>query len=1026
MPFENVVCWNRDVVPRIIDTEATETSEDSFLATHHPVTMFRVQGVGAGAARPRITQNELRDELLDPSRQHTHVVVQGTAGSGKSHLIRWLYLTTPSNQNRRVLLIRKSGTNLKRIVECILEGMEGTDFDGYRERLARATDNLTLERARVEFLDRLAVAVSEHGPHSHDPVGDREEREEREELIEYLPALLRDDTYRRAVIGQGGIVDQIAEHVLGNAGRERRESPRRFEVGDIPLDLNSSDLTGNARDFYNQIKFQPEYRAKIVTWINENLSWAILRMLDMSGDDIAQLMLDVRRALAQRGQELVLLIEDFAKLQGIDAQLLESLLVRPGQQGGRLCVLRSAIAVTTGYYAAAPDTVQARTDLVVDLDIPATAEMVAQFASRYLNAVRLPQSRLADWYQRKRAGEDVALEAPNACDECEHRLSCRPAFGARDGHGLYPFTARALNRMFKAYTIGVQNRSGAFNPRDLLNHVVRHTLWHHAVDLRDGSFPSEALLSHFGERRMPAVQRDRLRREVPSQHLGRYETVYELWGDPETLSGVTPEVLAAFGLRPRSAGESDRPGPPEPDVPVPVPPTPGELPPALRAVLKEIDAWANGAELTQSTAQLLRDRLHEAVNAHIDWDAEMLVSSFYVGATEKAFRRTSINFVRQATGRKTPVSVAIPLDGNFTRAALGMEGLLLYEHYGHWAFDSGGAHLRAYLDMLDALSAEVLRQVRRLPTEVEEWDPVAVAVELLTIGARLFGALPPTNATVEQRIEALFTPFAQLALGRESCRTTAWKALVSTFAAKGQRIAEILKSRIACTKGGASSPQVLDAASLLQPIEGTRAGDALVYQVPDAQRQDYAELWQVRSRVERLLQEAIRTERQRLVDWRNRVRQQIGEGTAKQDVTTAVSDMVRSAASAGLLPSSADVQEFTRVVDRYRRSTFEATVDAVSALDEPGDAARTLAALGRLDEDAVEAADKLLSESGKLVAGIQREVNRAMEAPVEGGLDIARIRREIGEQLDWLLCALGELDDADDGSSSEEEEDDAG
>ncbi len=1011
MPFRNVICWDQGMVPRVIDTEATETSQEVFLATHHPVGMFRNHGLGARAERERITQAELRAELLDPAKQHAHVVVQGTAGSGKSHLIRWLFETTQCEAGRRVLLIRKSGTNLKRIVESILAGLDGPEFEEYRSRLARATDNLTLDRARIEFLDRLAVAVGEHGPGAANTLPDRGAQEEREDLMQCLPALLHDDAFRRAVVGHGGIVDQIAEHVLGNAGRERRDTRRRFEPDDIPLTIRHTDLTRAARDFYQEIVFQPEQRGRITDWINANIDWAMLRMLDFSGDDISQLMLDVRQALAARGQELVLLIEDFARLQGIDTELLEALLVRPTQDGRVLCVLRSAIAVTTGYYASARDTVRARTDLVVDLDVPATGDMVANFSARYLNAVRLPRDRIRQWYEQQRSDLNSDEEVPNACRECEHRDQCHAAFGAKDGRGLYPFTAHALRRMFNAYTKGIENRSGAFNPRDLLNHVIKHTLTHNEADLVSGVFPGAAMLAHFGGRRMPAVRFDDLRRSVPADRLDQYLTLYELWGDPEQLRGVSPEVLAAFGL-PERSGSSAR----DEDAPDPVP-TPGvplppvqALPSTLLAQLAEIDRWANGGSLSQGTSQALRERLHPAVDAYTDWDGELLVGSFYVGATDKAFRRTSIDFKRQSTGgKKSPVTVVVPLGDDFDRAALALQGCLLYEHHGHWAFERGSVHLRAYLDLLDELSAEVLRQVRRLPSESQAWDPVGAAVELLTIGARLFGKLPPTNATIEQRIDALFSQWQELAPGPGSPRSTAWRKLATTFAEKGTRLADILASRVACTKGGRMGLQILDVSALLDSIELTRAGEGLGYAIPEHRRQDYIEIWEVRARADQLLADAITSERQRHLEWLTRVREHIGKSDVKKEVIAAAGDAYASAASAALLPSSADAQLHSRVVERFRQCGFEKALDAVEGLAAQTEGARVLALLGRIDQDALVAADEFLKETAKVLSGVQREVQRAEDNLSDEAHDVRRIRERVRQELDSLMEMLEDI-----------------
>ncbi|MHC5917916.1 MAG: hypothetical protein ACYTXE_44670, partial [Nostoc sp.] len=41
MTFEKFVCWNLENVRRVMDVEATQPPNHLFLATHHPVAMYR-------------------------------------------------------------------------------------------------------------------------------------------------------------------------------------------------------------------------------------------------------------------------------------------------------------------------------------------------------------------------------------------------------------------------------------------------------------------------------------------------------------------------------------------------------------------------------------------------------------------------------------------------------------------------------------------------------------------------------------------------------------------------------------------------------------------------------------------------------------------------------------------------------------------------------------------------------------------------------------------------------------------------
>ena len=92
---------------------------------------------------------------------------------------------------------------------------------------------------------------------------------------------------------------------------------------------------------------------------------------------------------------------------------------------GNSACSRSVIAVTTGYYESAVETVQARTDLVVTMDLAGTGQNrvitqkdMARFAARYLNAMRLPEQVLQAWYHEVRSEPDTASPSlPSYCEE---------------------------------------------------------------------------------------------------------------------------------------------------------------------------------------------------------------------------------------------------------------------------------------------------------------------------------------------------------------------------------------------------------------------------------------------------------------------------------------------------------------------------------------------------------------------------------------------------------------------------------
>ena len=274
--------------------------------------------------------------------------------------------------------------------------------------------------------------------------------------------------------------------------------------------------------------------------------FAIARALNFSGDRVTALMEELRRHLRRNGCELVLLIEDFARLQGIDRALLQALLT---QGDDNLCNIRWAIAATTGFFATVADTVYTRMTFFVDMDRSSgdlrsgrmTKAALARFAGRYLNAVRLGRQKLTAWA----ASADPTDLVPNACEPCPHHEACHPVFKAsEEGFGLYPMTRRALWNMA---TRADDQFETSFNPRALQRSVFLRILDSHARSLAEGTFPPRALLNELGGiKGLGVAEQEKLRWAVPSNLFDRALTFHELWDGSSVLTSPPAELAEVF------------------------------------------------------------------------------------------------------------------------------------------------------------------------------------------------------------------------------------------------------------------------------------------------------------------------------------------------------------------------------------------------------------------------------------------------------------------------------------------------
>ncbi|HEX8237736.1 MAG TPA: protein DpdH [Abditibacteriaceae bacterium] len=960
MSFSGYVCWENELLPLVMNPDAFQMDSHVFLATHDPMLVQRVERSGAlaGRAGAALTQEQFRDAFLTQGGNYLLSAVLGYTGSGKSHLVRWLWLNIPRTPDRHIVLIPRHGNNLKRVIEQILHGLEGDQFDRYRQRLQRATDKLTTPAGNRElFLNYLCVAIGSEGPHAKNLPEDRDEREEREYLIECLPALFLDNTFRRHLLPEGGIIDDLVNHAIGDSRLKAMESRREFSSRDIAVHewkINPSSLTLDARDIYGDLLQRADLREQAVKWINTNLDWVFGRMLDIGSEDLTSLLGDVRAILYEQKKELVLLIEDLSNLQGIDNSLLEALLVRPNQEPP-LCGLRAAIAVTTGYYGGLPENVRDRVELAVSLDVPRdggqiSADEVARFASRYLNAVRLylDQDRLAQWHQETLASTQSGTTAPllpSGCAPCPYRERCHSGFSAVTNKkvefplGLYPFTPNALKRMYDRIAQGEYEH---FNPRALIKDVLRRTLEDAATELGEGAFPDPATHSRFGRGQMDAKLQEQLRASVPSGQFDRVYKFQDLWGDSSQWPGDPAVIIEAFKIPLSKTPSPPLPAPPDtkkedvksssPEIPTPAPKD--EVPASVQHDLKELDDWVNGVKLTPTLAQNLREHLFAAIDSAIDWDGEMLVRSYYAGAS-KAFQKTSIFIERQPTRRgQSMVQVDLPFEGDFIGTALALRGVLLFAHYGHWDFENGLDHMARYAELIDRAAGEVLRQLRQAPNEESEWNPVPAVVELLAIGAALNGRPLPSHTEDEAEVDALFLNWAEESVPNEPGRSAAWKELLNAYKQTGDKLVDILKSRAGLTKGGMMALQLVDTALFAPTLKRVRSTWKLSAPIPesDKARDDYKPILKLRRLVEEKLATSIEEETIRLQNWRKSVSSYIEPETSASDLVKAIQRLDGSAAAQGVKPG-AQWNAVAAPLLEFQNARFDAYWRALAVLD---------------------------------------------------------------------------------------------
>lgn len=1011
------VCWDSSRVREVINTDAESVHNSVFRAVHTEHELKIAEPVGTSfqqlqpGAYSDIPPHQLLREFLRPDRPHAQVAIIGRSGSGKSHLIHWMNLHLPSNDRRLVMLIPKAGTSLRAILEMIIGKLPDTAQVSFTEELNRTGDaTATPEGQKVRLLNEIALAIREDTPRLQS--GDDAEVEEL--LISSLPAVFEDPFLRsQYYLKDGSVVTSIVDHVFATPTAYRRTDERyQFSTDDLPTGGSDfSNASSLARNALNTIYLDESvYKSMAVDIINRNLNTAITRTLSFSGDRLIQLMMSLRQHLKREGRELILLIEDFARLQGIDRALLQALLTQGDEQ---TCKIRWAIAVTTGFFESVAATVYTRMTYFVDMDrsVGKAAEGVSKravlsnFTARYLNAVRLGRDVLDVWHGETLGSNELP---PNACDACVAKESCHTAFGtASEGIGLYPFTENALWEM--ASRVDEQVETG-FNPRVLQNGVLAKVLDNYAPNLEAKAFPPRALLeSMSGLRHLRAQDRGRLESLFP-EDAGRLVTALELWDASGKLVNLPEGIRAAFSLPllPANVATSM---PDKPDGGDGHWETSGS--PKLVTTLREVhylEQWARGEVLDQGFAQSIREKLFDCIVDTIDWDRIGLERSYYSATTgPKAFRRNSIALLRQPTQTlPSAVMLQIPsLDASEVEVALAataLQGMFEAERNGgSWDFPGGMDKLALFLEFLQKWADEVTDQLRKLVQPSETWSPVAAAIELLAVGAALSGRLKESGSYEEQLVACLQQWPSEIAAVSSELRSA-----FDRIAKRREKLVGLVRSLNSASKGGVVG-SLINPKVITDTLKSIRSNNWTLKQKPPSAT-SFSELQEVAALYNAVANEllpAATAERSRRLSWLAAIRDEFGETPQRANILEVLNGLHDLVVAMGIAGRYAN--DFRVALAEFSVVQFDDAVNAFSALESQHDPAASLPAYGRGRGNAISAADNLIRVTRLVLQNAESSlVVQEQNATSKNGnldVDLERIR----QALTMLSQSFGEL-----------------
>jgi hypothetical protein len=980
-----------------IKPEAENPSDAVFLAVHQEMH-FRRESFNTKQSESR-SQNQLLNEFLrDEPSGRVILPILGESGIGKSHLVRWLKVQLQQRKDRdkrHVILIPKS-SSLKSVLGRILDGLKGPQYEEIRGQLKSAREQMDEISAKQRIRSELLIAIER----KHAEASKRKEQarqggadiSENDKLwlghgdARCLPSLLNDPAtqllFTKGTPTRPGIISELARHIAKDTSED--DSPRRqFERADfLVFDELADDIkeAGQIAGRYLE-KLQRSTDTKslddAIKLLNGIIDDAIAPLATPTDTSLAELFYEVRRQLLADDRELVLLVEDFAVLAGVQKALLDAI-IREGETGGKrkACTIRTALAVTDGYFGKL-DTVKTRAvhgwhiDAGANSDEEQITNQIGNFVAAYINAARIGANRLKQHFAD---ASNVGKRAPNAMqflDPEPDEIDLLANFGqSADEYSLFPFNPSAISTIAD-WRLRDEKGKLKFHPRSVINEIILPVVKDNRGSFQRNSFPPRNFLG--SERKIWAdLRRDVQRKESDPERQEQYLYLLHFWANkPERLvqASLPTGVFTAFGLKPLDGSKSA-------SVPMALKPLSAKVesdvrdtsptiperepeepeferdPPHIQEFVVKLADWKAGGILGQSEANKIRGLMCAHLIFSINWEAELLRPV----KPPSNNRETNI-FLPRAKGNPPNLEkafIVVAKDEQFLDANTAndifsvVRAMLRYEYYDGWNYEQADED---YIFISRFVDSHLTQATSWLHARYKNVDgsPIASLTQSLLWQARQLNVESAHKSDDASQLEAVF---AEAPVQKKAGEDQEWNGFLSEMIEHRRLLQDELLERVGAFQGTSrKTPHAIDAQPLIAIIQRFRKEWKVAEKFPPIPSGAVDELKAIDRHINSLYRNGnskIDARRKRIAEQSKRIVDELGKDYDKAELLKDLESVCTLSQQYGLT-GDISVNQIRQLAERFREAPVKEVGKQVDAIVSGDDLPEQMTAIAKLD-----------------------------------------------------------------------------